>query len=65
MPAEMSMPARRIFPSIPLLPRGIYSTDLGNVYVYANGDINVNGSRIAVYDTRQKMTIVPRRPAVP
>jgi filamentous hemagglutinin family protein len=35
-------------------PRGIYSTGQGNVYVYANGDINVNGSRIAVYDTRQK-----------
>ena len=33
--------------------RGIYSTDQGNVYVYANGDINVNGSRIAVYDTRR------------
>ena len=32
--------------------RGIYSTDLGNVFVYANGDINVNGSRIGVYDTR-------------
>ena len=39
--------------------RGIYSTDLGNVFVYANGDINVNGSRIAVYDTRQSTTMVP------
>jgi filamentous hemagglutinin family protein len=33
--------------------RGIYSTDQGNVFVYANNDINVNGSRIGVYDTRQ------------
>jgi len=30
--------------------RGIYSTSLGNVSVFANGDINVNGSRIAAYD---------------
>jgi len=34
-------------------PRGIFSTDQGNVNVYANGNIDVNGSRIAVYDTRQ------------
>ena len=33
--------------------RGIYSTDQGNVDVYANGTIDVNGSRIAAYDTRQ------------
>ena len=32
--------------------RGIYSTGQGNVSVYAGGDINVQGSRIAVYDTR-------------
>jgi filamentous hemagglutinin family protein len=34
-------------------PRGIFSTDQGNVAVYADGNIDVNGSRIAVYDTRQ------------
>jgi filamentous hemagglutinin family protein len=34
-------------------PRGIFSTDQGNVAVYADGNIEVNGSRIAVYDTRQ------------
>jgi hypothetical protein len=34
-------------------PRGIFSTDQGDVFVYANGNIDVNGSRIAVYDTRQ------------
>jgi filamentous hemagglutinin family protein len=33
--------------------RGIFSTDQGNVDVYANGTIDVNGSRIAAYDTRQ------------
>jgi filamentous hemagglutinin family protein len=32
--------------------RGIFSTGLGNVSVYAGNDINVDGSRIAVYDTR-------------
>jgi filamentous hemagglutinin family protein len=30
--------------------RGIYTTGQGNVTVIANGDINVNGSRIAAYD---------------
>ena len=30
--------------------RGIYTTDQGNVSVIANGDIDVNGSRIAAYD---------------
>ncbi len=39
--------------------RGIFSTGLGNVAVYAGGDINVDGSRIAVYDTR------PAQPGVP
>ena len=32
--------------------RGIYSTGLGNVAVYANNDIDVYGSRIAAYDVR-------------
>ncbi|HTB85540.1 MAG TPA: filamentous hemagglutinin N-terminal domain-containing protein [Candidatus Sulfotelmatobacter sp.] len=32
--------------------RGIYATGLGNVAVYAGSDIDVEGSRIAVYDTR-------------
>ena len=32
--------------------RGIYSTGLGNVAVYASGDIDVNGSRIGIYDIR-------------
>jgi hypothetical protein len=31
-------------------PRGIFSTGLGDVTVIADGDINVNGSRIAAYD---------------
>ncbi|MGA2029925.1 MAG: hypothetical protein ABSG87_07610 [Verrucomicrobiota bacterium] len=30
--------------------RGIYSTSAGDVSVVANGDININGSRIATYD---------------
>ena len=38
--------------------RGIFSTGQGNVAVYAGGDINVDGSRIAVYDTR------PTSPAI-
>ncbi len=32
--------------------RGIYATDQGNVAVYAQGNIDVNGSRIASYDLR-------------
>ena len=32
--------------------RGIYTTGQGNVAVYANGNIDVNGSRIAAYDIR-------------
>jgi hypothetical protein len=39
--------------------RGIFSTGLGNVAVYAGGDINVDGSRIAVYDTRPVLPGVP------
>ena len=39
--------------------RGIFSTGLGNVAVYAGGDINVDGSRIAVYDTRPALAGVP------
>jgi filamentous hemagglutinin family protein len=39
--------------------RGIFSTGLGNVAVYAGGDINVDGSRIAVYDTRPLLDGVP------
>lgn len=31
-------------------PRGIYTTGPSDVFVLANGDINVNGSRIAAYD---------------
>ncbi|HTY89318.1 MAG TPA: filamentous hemagglutinin N-terminal domain-containing protein [Candidatus Acidoferrum sp.] len=33
-----------------LAARGIYSTGQGNVSVTANGNVNVNGSRIASYD---------------
>ncbi len=32
--------------------RGIFATGRGNVSVYAGHDVNVEGSRIAVYDTR-------------
>ena len=32
--------------------RGIYTTGQGNVAVYAGGNIDVNGSRIAAYDVR-------------
>ncbi|HEX7652219.1 MAG TPA: hypothetical protein VF607_01855, partial [Verrucomicrobiae bacterium] len=39
--------------------RGIFSTGQGNVAVYAGGDINLNGSRIAVYDTRPAQSGVP------
>ncbi|HXI71123.1 MAG TPA: filamentous hemagglutinin N-terminal domain-containing protein [Verrucomicrobiae bacterium] len=31
-------------------PRGIFTTGPSDVFVLANGDINVNGSRIAAYD---------------
>jgi len=31
-------------------PKGIYTTSGGNVSVTANGDVNVDGSRIAAYD---------------
>jgi filamentous hemagglutinin family protein len=31
-------------------PRGIFTTEKGDVTVYAGGDINLNGSRIATYD---------------
>jgi filamentous hemagglutinin family protein len=31
-------------------PRGIFSTEKSDVTVYAGGDINLNGSRIATYD---------------
>ncbi|MBW8864065.1 MAG: filamentous hemagglutinin N-terminal domain-containing protein [Verrucomicrobia bacterium] len=41
-------------------PRGIFSTGQGNVAVYAGGNIDVEGSRIAVYDTR---TLLPGIPA--
>ena len=34
----------------PTSARGIFSTSQGNVTVVANGDININGSRIATYD---------------
>ena len=30
--------------------RGIYTTDAGNISVIANGNVDVNGSRIAAYD---------------
>jgi filamentous hemagglutinin family protein len=42
-----------VFSQITSTPRGIFSTGQGNVDVYANGTIDVNGSRIAAYDTRQ------------
>lgn len=39
--------------SVPTLGvRGIYTTAQGSVAVYAGGDIDVNGSRIAAYDIR-------------
>ncbi len=34
----------------PSAPKGIFSTSGGNVSVVANGDVNVNGSRIAAYN---------------
>ncbi|MGA9780285.1 MAG: hypothetical protein WBS33_18660, partial [Verrucomicrobiia bacterium] len=34
----------------PSSPKGIFSTSGGNVNVTANGDVNVDGSRIAAYD---------------
>ena len=34
----------------PNAPKGIFTTSGGNVSVTANGDVNVNGSRIATYD---------------
>ncbi len=34
----------------PNIPKGIYSTSGGNVSVTVNGDVNVNGSRIAAYN---------------
>jgi filamentous hemagglutinin family protein len=40
-------------------PRGIFSTGQGNVAVYAGGTIDVEGSRIAVYDTRPLMPGIP------
>jgi len=40
-------------------PRGIYSTGQGNVAVFAGGNIDVEGSRIAVYDTRPLLPGIP------
>jgi filamentous hemagglutinin family protein len=34
----------------PNAPRGIFTTSGGNIAVAANGDVNLNGSRIAAYD---------------
>ena len=34
----------------PTLPKGIYTTGGGNVTVTAQGDVDINGSRIATYD---------------
>ena len=34
----------------PNAPKGIFTTSGGNISVAANGDINVDGSRIAAYD---------------
>ena len=34
----------------PSAPKGIFTTSGGNVSVTANGDVNVDGSRIAAYD---------------
>ena len=34
----------------PNAPKGIFTTSGGNVFVTANGDVNVNGSRIAAYN---------------
>lgn len=42
-----------VFSQTTAAARGIFSTGQGNVDVYANGTIDVNGSRIAAYDTRQ------------
>ena len=39
--------------------RGIFSTGVGNVAVYAGGDISIEGSRIAVYDTRPLLSGTP------
>jgi hypothetical protein len=39
--------------------RGIFATGLGNVGVYAGGNVDIQGSRIAVYDTRPTVSGIP------
>ena len=44
------MPARQFLPSMPFLSLAFTQPAQGDVSVIANGDINVNGSRIITYD---------------